>query len=270
MNPLIVKLHTAARHYCIERFDYWWKQYIELQKRGQDRDGYHYTKEASNVFPRYNVLNAILVEVERFTPGDFSTSTETKKFLSLVGRTAKDIFTENPSNTTIEKAMDEEREAFILFIQSLSEKEIDNVKPLPYRRVLTIKESQHIWTKMKANWGIMPNEYWYPLMDIKAGKIQAFQDKYFYKKFSSETIRAILIKHGIARLWELKESPPNYEMEPAALYPYYNREGEGYWSSFSMDWVLYVSHENSVTIGGWFLAEVMKVWDNWADGAWKP
>jgi hypothetical protein len=63
LNALIGKLHTAGRRYCLDRYDYWWKRYIEIQTKGHDRKGNH-TDEALRVFPRYNILNAILVEVE--------------------------------------------------------------------------------------------------------------------------------------------------------------------------------------------------------------
>ncbi|MGE5474957.1 MAG: hypothetical protein ACM3UU_12135, partial [Ignavibacteriales bacterium] len=94
----ISKLHTAARRYCMDRYCYWNKQYDVLCKKGNDRksDGYNYTDEALNVFPRYNIVNAILIEVEKFTPASFKSLDEAKELLKISGEIAETIFTKPP------------------------------------------------------------------------------------------------------------------------------------------------------------------------------
>jgi len=67
----IAKLHSAARRYCENRYGYWANEYNKICNAGLDRIGNSYTKEALSVFPRYNVLAAILEEIERFVPEDF-------------------------------------------------------------------------------------------------------------------------------------------------------------------------------------------------------
>ena len=59
-------LHNAARRYCLDRHAYWCERYSEIfRNRGdRQRDGYHYTPEALATFPRYQVLNAIRVELK--------------------------------------------------------------------------------------------------------------------------------------------------------------------------------------------------------------
>jgi hypothetical protein len=53
MDTLIEKLHTAARRYCIDRYQYWVEGYSEVVKEGRDRDrNNNYTDEALRVFPR--------------------------------------------------------------------------------------------------------------------------------------------------------------------------------------------------------------------------
>ena len=56
-------------------------------------------------------------------------------------------------------------------------------------------------------------------------------------------------------------------MELADFSPYYNG-AEGYWCSQDMDWIVYASHESSITIGGWLLDEVERVWPNWKERIW--
>lgn len=266
MNTLIEKLHTAARRYCIDRYHYWSEMYTEMVKTGRDRDDSNYTDNALRVFPRYNVLNAILVEIEGFTPQDFSILEEATKLIGTVGRTAEDVFTKDPSSPIAEKAMDEEREAFVHFIQTLSEEELGDVEPLPYRRTLKTSESRQIWTELMKAWDIQ-DSYWYPLSDCSIDNVNAFQDKYLREEVGPETVRTLLAEHGIIRVWELREHGPEYEMELTAFDPYYNG-AEGYWCSENMDWIIYVSHESSITIGGWLLGKVKKVWPNWKDRIW--
>jgi len=74
-------LHTAARRYCEERAAHWRSRYAEL---GSHIDHAGYTVEERDVFPRYNALEAVLVEVERL-------------MLSLAGQIAESMFTKPPN-----------------------------------------------------------------------------------------------------------------------------------------------------------------------------
>ncbi len=39
---------------------------------------------------------------------------------------------------------------------------------------------------------------------------------------------------------------------------------EGYWTSEGMDWLLYASHEGSITVAGdWLLEAVKSIWPAW-------
>ncbi len=95
----IEQLHTATRRYCIENYDFWLNKYFELNETLQsDND---YTDEAYSIFSRYNALNAILIEVERFQPNDFSSFKEAKEFFCLISKEANSIFTKPPNNKII-------------------------------------------------------------------------------------------------------------------------------------------------------------------------
>jgi hypothetical protein len=76
-----------------------------------------------------------------------------------------------------------------------------------------------------------------------------------------------MASHGIGNVWELRESGMGYEIELSLLKPFYNLN-EGYWSSNSMDWIIYVSHESSITVGGWLLEELEAIWPNWKSRIW--
>src|SRR5207302_656678 len=114
-------LHTAARRYCLERHAYWCERYSEIVRRGGDRkrDGYHYTPEALATFPRYNVLNAIRVELERIHPGTLGDFEAAKALLLRIGQTAADDFTRQPTDRIRQRLIAEEREAFCRYIGGL-------------------------------------------------------------------------------------------------------------------------------------------------------
>jgi len=80
----------------MERYSYWTKKYGELASTGKDRSGSEYTEEALCTFPRYNVLEAILVEVERHRPSDFTSLNEAKRAFKDVAANAQSIFTQPP------------------------------------------------------------------------------------------------------------------------------------------------------------------------------
>ncbi|MBH5317518.1 hypothetical protein I6N90_06770 [Paenibacillus sp. GSMTC-2017] len=132
-------------------------------------------------------------------------------------------------------------------------------------------ESELLWTQLDIKWAIQKRSHWIPLDASKHKFALPFMDDYFESEFGFERLRAILKKHGVNEVYELREltSSPEYELEVSAFYPTYDFDGEGFWCSKEMDWVIYVSHENSITIGGeWLINMVKEVWPNWESRLW--
>lgn len=156
-------LHTAARRYCLERHAYWSVRYAEIARRGADRerDGHGYTPEALDTFPRYHVLNAIRVELERIDPaglGDFGAA---KAGALRAGEMADDGFTRTPTGAIERRATAEERAAFCGYVAGLSAADLGGVEPLPYRRVLAAAEAGAVWARLREHWR-MTEGFWYP------------------------------------------------------------------------------------------------------------
>jgi hypothetical protein len=86
----------------------------------------------------------------------------------------------------------------------------------------------------------------------------AFKAGAFEEAVPHQWLQDTLAARGIERVWELREYGPEYEQDVALFKPFYNG-AEGYWSSGDMDWVVYASHESSVTVAGWLLQELKKV-----------
>ncbi len=246
---------------------YWSKKYSELLSEEKGRLMSDYSDKALYTFPRYNVLNAILVETERFRPEEFESLEDARNFFKLIANEAQDIFTKPPNEKNSEKAMLEEREKLCKFIDKLKEQDLLSVEPLFYRRVLSEKESDSIWEKLKSRWDI-PKWYWYPLAIEKPENIEGFQDTYFEKEVGAEKLQEILRNRGVDKIYEIREDGLAYEFELSIFEPDYNG-AEGFWYDVNYDWIIYASHESSITIGGWLLNEVKAVWTNWEERIWS-
>ncbi len=262
-------LHTAARRYCNEQYNHWAAQYSEISRAGRDRtaDGYHYTPEALDVFPRYNVLNAIRVEIERIDSKELTDRNKTRDLIILAGTDADDDFTRKPIGEIDANAMANERKSFCAFICGLLDAELQSVQPLPFQRVLSESESESLWSRLRERWQIT-NDYWFPLAECVTLDVVAFQDRYFNDFCSHFNLADLLSSRGISRVWELREYGPEYEQDVSIFYPHYNG-AEGFWSSGDLDWVVYASHESSITVGGWPLAEIKNHWPEWKQRIWE-
>jgi hypothetical protein len=262
-------LHTAARRYCLERHSYWCDRYSEIARQGgeRQRDGYHYTPEALATFPRYNVLNAIRIELERMNPTSFGDLENTRSLLAVAGETADDDFTREPIGEIDARAIAEERAGFCRYVSGLKLSDLNAVEPLPYRRVLTTAESKSIWSRLRSRWEIADG-YWYPLVECTLPDIIAFDASAFNDAVTDKQLQDVLSNRGIERVWELREYGPEYEVDVSLLVPRYNG-AEGYWSSPDLDWIIYASHEGSVTVGGWLVPHVKALWPSWDANAWS-
>ena len=267
MNNLVLieQLHTAIRHYCIENHQFWWSKYFELSSLNNIRDEFDYTNEAYSVFPRYNILNAILTEIEKTQPADFSNLEEAKEYFCLVADQAENIFTKPPNNEIAIRVMNEERQKLSVFITQLNTADLERIEPLFYRRVLSENENQILRGKLKSVWNV--DDYWFPLTDWSPQNTEAFQNKYFEEELGYEKTRQILRNSGVQRIWELREGEINYEIDVNAVEFYYSGE-EKFWFDKTFDWLIYVSHESSITFAGAVLPEIKKNWTNWQRRLW--
>lgn len=66
---------------------------------------------------------------------------------------------------------------------------------------------------------------------------------------------------------ELNEFGPSYEKELSAVKIQYSG-AETLWTSNPADWIVYASHEQSITLGGWVLDAMRKVWPEVDSGIW--
>ncbi|MDF9839846.1 MULTISPECIES: hypothetical protein [unclassified Paenibacillus] len=263
------QLHTLARRYCMVMAGFWGRKYTRLMNSGRDRmeDG-GYTVEAEELFPRYLVLDAILAELERSDGTEFATEEEAHKKILAAVWNAQSRFTENKEGIFRQTA-GAERQLMTDYLKKRAAEGISRVQPLPYRRTLSKVERTLLWEDLREKWGI--SDFWYPLTDAKPKDTEAFMEDYFEEEVGFEALRAILHTHGIERVFELREfdHSPEYQLDIEGFNPVYTINGEGYWFAADMDWVIYASHENSITIAGeWLLNEIKEIWPGWEERRW--
>jgi len=252
-------LHTLARRYCMERHEYWAGVYRDLETSGNARGpvgalAWNYTDEAYATFPRYLVWEAILTEVERLNPRSFTNTDVLRKELCAAGWRAKTAMTTNAESSPAAcAAMSAEREDFDGFVWGVHDRQLQSVKPLPFRRVFSKEELQHRWSTLEARWGAKIGHYWWPLREgTPPSHLLAFHTDWFDAE-KQAFLREMLLLHGVELVWEVREFGEwGCEQDAREFEPTYNGE-EGYWTSSNSDWLAYASHESSITFAGEWL-----------------
>jgi len=266
METSIESLQTAIRRYCIDNHSKWTNEYSKLVSEGTNRIGYGYSDEALNIFPRYILLNSILEEVERYRSDEFATLEDAKRFFKLlVSQTPSGEKGSTQSEIEI-AAIEQERRNLSSFVEGLNAADLRSVEPLFYRRVMSDEEVDLIRGKLNQHWNVCRG-YWFPLTIDRPENVEAFQDSYFEKEISEGKLRRLLDARGVVKIYEIREHGANYELELSTFEPYYNG-AEGFWCDDNYDWVIYASHESSITVGGWLLSEVKQNWPNWKERVW--
>lgn len=134
-----------------------------------------------------------------------------------------------------------------------------------HMRTLNQDESEQVWKQLQEHWDTT-RAGWYPMTGREMPPdVIAFQAEWFFSQISIEALHRILQTHAITRIWELREGGAVYEMDYQFLEPFYDGE-EGYWTSQNMDWLIYVSHEHSLTVAGeWLIAAIKTIWPRWKE-----
>ena len=163
--------------------------------------------------------------------------------------------------------MQEEREAFAAFVRRVPVSILTAVEPLPYVRVLSDEDADWAWTVVEQAWGVERHQRWYPLRGRRPAHVEAFEDRHLLEAVSVERFRALLADRGVERVWDLREDGPARERDVSTFAPRYD-----WWetvaSSSRPDWIVYASHESSITVGGWLLDAVKREWPEWHRHVW--
>jgi hypothetical protein len=258
---IVEALHNAARQYCIERAAFWRERYSQLHAAGShtisiEGGKWTYTPEAYDVFPRYQTLAAIQTEIERFRPADFSSLDEARSLMSLAGETAQDLFTDYKDPTA--KAADlQERRLFSEFVTTVQAAQLATQQRLPFRRVLTDHEHKVMRLAVAGSWG-----NWYGGScdrEWPAAEVVTLHTAAMEAPESYASLRTVLTERGEGLLFELREWGDGCEIPIESATFLYNG-AEGFWTNQNLEWLVYASHESSITFGGeWLVGKMRKV-----------
>ena len=258
MNP-IEALHYAARQYCIERAAVWHDRYSKLGAAGRATvpttgAQWTYTREAYDIFPRYQTLAAIQSEVERFVPANFRSLQEARSMLVLAGETAQSLFTKFTDTTAITAEADERKE-FACFLWEIDESRLAGQQRLPYRRVLGALEHETLHRALNGKWGKWYGGY----SDRKTSNSEVTTLHVAVMEYPEAyaRLRSILGEHGVVNVLELREYSDGCEIPIESANFLYNG-AEGFWTNDHLDWLVYASHESSITFGNPWLVEKMR------------
>jgi len=246
----IEALITAARRYCIENHEYWVNEYAE---KGSDSNSpyWDYSDADYNLFPRYNALSAILSGVEYIVGSTFESIGECKKQLIFLGENTDSIFTRGEKNDIEERAIQEERNKFREFIESVEIEGLGKVPSLPHRRRLGDDERNEIRNKLEEKWGY-DGGYWFPLVDVSSSLSVMFLSKGCIEREDFLNISRFVGELAGKYIFEITEDQLDYEIDAKSLdIDCY----ETIMCDESLEWVLYGSHESTIAFGGDKLVE---------------
>jgi hypothetical protein len=234
---------------------------MPLVKSGQDRAGKQYSKAAYGLFPRYRLDEAIGIEVERITGGEFRSLEEARKLLLEAGsRALSSLSREFQQSPEASVALTDEWKAFDSYINSLDPIQLAQIKPLPYRRVLTKSESEQLRQQLDAAWGA--KGYWYPLSKCDPQtNVIAFHQELWEQRDGTALLLQAIQQRAVERCFLLLEGPVDYEIARSLVEPMY--QGDESFVTSDFEWLLYSSHESSIAVAGWLADFFRKQWRDW-------
>ncbi|WP_326568053.1 hypothetical protein VSH64_40645 [Amycolatopsis rhabdoformis] len=263
------ELHSMARRYLMARYTELSERYAELPDQG--RDGY--SVEAQRTYPRYNVVAAMLTEVERLDPDDLPPVQPLAAALMHAAETARSVFTDPPTGPIEAEAMSAERQRFARAVTAWVADADVTVEPLGYRRVLRPEEASGWRSRLASRWDVELSDVsslsWHPL---SAGpvpdEVLVLREDSTWDGPGVTLVRQALHHLGRRRVVELREHGPEYLLDVDLLEPHYTG-AEGLWTDETLDWLAYASHEGTLAFGGTLAAELRGSWPRLEEWRWS-
>lgn len=119
--------------------------------------------------------------------------------------------------------------------------------------------------RLESTWDIT-DHYWYPITECKRSDVIAFDHNFIEEIGEKITdISHILLKLNYNSVYEMNEDRLVWLIDADSLVPATGKDnGERFWFSKDMSWIIYASHEGSITFGGdELLNQIKSTWDNW-------
>ncbi|SCF25564.1 hypothetical protein GA0074696_3826 [Micromonospora purpureochromogenes] len=249
----------------MERYDELTRKYAALPNQGGVKDGFRYQPEAWRLFPRYHVVEAILVEIERLDPDLLPELAGLVDALVAAADGAHSPLTQPAGNEVEAEAMAAERRLFRSTVNGWLAGGDLRVEPLAYRRVLTPAEAAARQDQLRRWWGLV-DRCWYPLLaEPIPPDVLVLAEAAMWDEQGIAHVRRELREMGGRRVMELREDGTDYLVDVDIVAPRYAGV-EGVWSDDTLSWIAYASHEGTVTFGGHLAVALHTTWadlDRW-------
>jgi hypothetical protein len=264
----------SARRYLADRYMELTNRYAELPHSGRSSDGYHYTEDARSIFPRYNAVDAISVEVDRLDPRVLPSPNEIVEWLLTAADAADSMFTKDVDDEVQQEAARDERGRFARFIESLPDRLEHRVDTVPFRRTLDVGEGREWRERLTESWPLEHGGFWGPLnadyadgRDHLALTSDAFWSDSGRDGPASVAMRDALRVLGVEWVFEVREYGSDFERHAETVAMVYTG-AEGLFTSERLDWIVFASHEQVTTVGGVIVPAVKDAWTNWQSSVW--
>jgi len=262
-------LHTAARTFCIAQHAEWTAKYGQIAPGVKDylTTGWTYSHEQCKIFPRYRLAEAILINLERFVADSDTSLVDALRVAQEAGQSAYSVLSAELASmddrAVVLSALREQLDGYSSFLLEAARQRSLEVDPLPYRRVLSGVESDELWQMLSEQWHVRgPGSSWFPLSDDPAPNgVLTFHQELWEARKGEELLQSFLEAERIKRCLLLRElGPPNYEVDAALVSSAYDGSEKFLFSG--RDWILYSSHESSLTLAGRLAAFFRDAWPN--------
>jgi len=229
-------------------------------------DEYMQQYRKSSCFYRYLVTDEIAVHLCTLTDLDFADFGE---FRSLV-REIPSVFWDPRLQNPPPEALAHIRTAQQAFWDQLEAVQPDCPRPdIPYCRRLTGPEASRIAGQSREKWDYVPGTYWYPLTQREVREDRLFLMAAYVQDHWAQIERLLGLPE--ARLYCLaeKDYPGMANCAEVAQLPDYGGL-ESACCDREFTWIIYFSHEETVTFAGAILPEIQKIlaperehWNRW-------
>jgi len=141
-------------------------------------------------------------------------------------------------------------------------------------RTVSPPDAAAVWAAIAAEWDIAPGDvWWFPLAPTSRTGVLALQAEAFAAALGAGWMRDALAAHGVERVLYFREFADLPVLEqPLAQATFRYDRAEGYWCDARAerrDWLVYASHEDSLTLGGSWLVEALQAaWPAWREHLW--
>jgi len=239
----IENLHRKVRHFCLDNFDFWSRKYQEARSSRPQTFEYTYEKGDYDIFPRYQALEALLQGVEEVNPKSIKSIDEAKSQIIEAALRTETIFTKD-NHGIAKSAIEDERNKFKFFVESIMIDELSNVPELFYRRKLPKIESEVLKVKLSKKEKIDFKGFWFPIELIKENEIEylIFDEDEILEEEELQLNQ--IIKSEIEEKYLIfNEDDTSYELNKET-FDIYNLNTESYLTDKNLNWLIYYSHED--------------------------